>query len=202
MQTRGVHKQRISVVGDKLFCMCEVAPPQLSTCMFEAELTADMKHIVKLRPTPQKRSFPALSLYPSFPCPLPLFMMTGSPRSGPVLTKTSWTAAQLLLSLICGFILVHPLTATCYWPDGSVANNVYVPCNSNLPVGVASMCYESFNPDVCRPDGLVADGQTIFRGPCTDPDFSSLGCADICPCALLSTPFSMSYFLFVFRDIS
>ncbi|KAF2670101.1 hypothetical protein BT63DRAFT_454281 [Microthyrium microscopicum] len=88
--------------------------------------------------------------------------------------------ARLLLSVLSVSTFIFPSRATCYWPDGTATSSAYAPCSNNLPEGVASMCYQAFDGDICRPDGLVTNGQTMFRGGCTNPNFSSLGCANLC----------------------
>jgi hypothetical protein len=84
-----------------------------------------------------------------------------------------------LLVLLVGL----PLTAAiCYHPDGTSAESRYAPCNS----GKVSMCCAT-NEDIdvkniCRPDGLCAEGTTnfIWRESCSDPTWKDPNCLQLC----------------------
>ena len=69
-------------------------------------------------------------------------------------------------SLYAMLLLLLPLWAyaakDCYFPDGSLADNVY-PCTDG---DEDSMCCEL--EGTCLTNGLCFDGHGLGRGPCTD----------------------------------
>lgn len=73
-------------------------------------------------------------------------------------------------------------TLSCYWPDGTLADHSWTPCNATAQV--SHCCYDT---DVCLDNGYCfvqkgAPGYTnrIVRGACTDQFWSTPNCPDYC----------------------
>ncbi|KAI2837487.1 hypothetical protein CBS11350_8691 [Aspergillus niger] len=83
--------------------------------------------------------------------------------------------ATALLLATC--ISTSSATATCYFPDGSIASN-NVPCSSDT---YSACCGKS---DVCLSNNLCMDtGEqpyVLSRGACTDPNWESDNCPSVC----------------------
>ncbi|OJJ75509.1 hypothetical protein ASPBRDRAFT_37803 [Aspergillus brasiliensis CBS 101740] len=77
-------------------------------------------------------------------------------------------------------------TATCYFPDGTIASN-NVPCSSDT---YSACCGKS---DVCLSNNLCMDtGEqpyVLSRGACTDPNWESENCPSLCRMFILSSSF-------------
>ncbi|KAF7166273.1 hypothetical protein CNMCM5623_000030 [Aspergillus felis] len=78
------------------------------------------------------------------------------------------------------FTFIIPLvsaTATCYWPDGSIAKT-NTPCSA----GPNASCCDSNN--ICLSNNLCLDvlvqPYVLSRGGCTDPNWGSDGCPSVC----------------------
>ncbi|GIK00088.1 hypothetical protein Aspvir_004103 [Aspergillus viridinutans] len=83
-------------------------------------------------------------------------------------------AYKLLVTFIIPLV---PATATCYWPDGSVAKT-NTPCSS----GPNASCCGSHN--ICLSNNLCLDAlvqpYVLSRGGCTDPNWESDECPSVC----------------------
>jgi hypothetical protein len=95
--------------------------------------------------------------------------------------------SPLLLSVL---YLVPLISATCYYPDGTIETSTdYMPCVAT--VGTFSMCCatnRAHYPDQCLPNGLCHNpcatsgncgdsaGGQYWRESCTDPSWSSPYC--------------------------
>lgn len=76
--------------------------------------------------------------------------------------------------------------ATCYWPNGTVAQG-YASCSTT---DAAAMCYFTAHTDTCEPNGLVLNINGVYyRNACTDPTWQSPACLLLCPCEYLSISF-------------
>jgi hypothetical protein len=88
---------------------------------------------------------------------------------------------RLLISLVLAFIyLCYPATgfgtATCYLPDGSVAEDD-APCYDTLP----SQCCPTAD-GICLSNGLCfsTTDNVVARSSCTDQTWKSHGCSSFC----------------------
>ncbi|KAF6842756.1 hypothetical protein CMUS01_02749 [Colletotrichum musicola] len=93
--------------------------------------------------------------------------------------------AATALSLVAG---VAAQEATCYAPNGDIADNhTYVPCNKLgiNQAGIFSSCCALDGPveerDICASSGLCINRQgQPQRGFCTDKDWKSKACVQVC----------------------
>lgn len=86
-------------------------------------------------------------------------------------------ATAILLFLLATCTPTGSATATCYFPDGTIASN-NVPCSSDT---YSACCGKS---DVCLSNNLCMDtGEqpyVLSRGACTDPNWESDNCPSVC----------------------
>jgi hypothetical protein len=84
-----------------------------------------------------------------------------------------------LLSLYLLTSLPAAQATTCFWPDSSSADPVYVPCNVNpADTGNRTCCAEE---DVCLSNKACfsLDVGVIYRGACTDETFQNSNCLQV-----------------------
>lgn len=90
---------------------------------------------------------------------------------------------ETLLSIIVASLLLSPVIASCYFPNGTdrnigLSSELYQACDGG---GKHSMCCQR-NHDRCRSDGLCVNSQNneIWRESCTDPTWRSPACVRLC----------------------
>ena len=103
----------------------------------------------------------------------------------------------LFLLAVFNLIIVVHSAATCYLPDGSVANKddtVYQPCNATAAEnGEGSACCD-LGSSVCLSTGLCFGSDSyIYRGGCTDRQWSSGNCPSQCLDGMVSFRSSHSH---------
>lgn len=83
-----------------------------------------------------------------------------------------------LVGLVLFSVAVH---ATCYYPDGEIAEVIITYARCNINTSVASMCCNADNGDRCTPEGLCISGSNAFyRDMCTDQTWKAPECVKIC----------------------
>lgn len=101
------------------------------------------------------------------------------------------TMLALVVTQLLALSLVSPARAdevTCWAPDGKTRGNneTYVPCNK---LGItsdnvfSSCCALDGNPDkrdLCTVNGLCSRGNVLTRGYCTDKNWESEACVNVC----------------------
>lgn len=89
------------------------------------------------------------------------------------LSYTLLAAAGLIPAIIA--------QATCYFPNGSPSPNDFV-CNSTSDDGFSSCCgtQADGSPAYCMSNGLCLSDMFLSRGSCTDKNYKSKNCAQVC----------------------
>ncbi|PWY68144.1 hypothetical protein BO83DRAFT_87284 [Aspergillus eucalypticola CBS 122712] len=106
-----------------------------------------------------------------------------------MIAKGIRATAILLFLLLATCTPTSSATATCYYPDGTIASN-NVPCSSDT---YSACCGKS---DVCLSNNLCMDtGEqpyVLSRGACTDPNWESDNCPSVCRTYIHDTSMRLS----------
>lgn len=101
--------------------------------------------------------------------------LTASHQQAMAMKSSSFSA---FLSFICLLLFISSISATCFYPDGSIPSDyTYTPCGN---AAVEPCCTSAFNGE-CVSGGLCKnDDDQYYIGACTDQTWESSICPNYC----------------------
>ena len=91
---------------------------------------------------------------------------------------------QYRFLFVAALLIPFHATATCFWPNGDVAAESYVPCNGTAE---GACCDRG---DICTTSGLcLGRAGYMYRGGCTSSEWAPFQCADHCSQGSMNTEY-------------